>query len=64
VRADEQIARQVSEFIDKQGAKTVALRESIFGCPHEESVDYPEGEPCPQCAFWANRDRWTGQLLV
>ena len=62
VRADEQIARQISDFIDAQGAKSVALRESIFGCPHQEGIDYPEGESCPQCPFWANRDRWTGQL--
>jgi hypothetical protein len=33
------------------------------GCPHEEGIDYPEGEPCPQCPFWTHRDRWTGKLL-
>jgi hypothetical protein len=24
---------------------------------------HPEGEPCPECPYWAGRDRWTGQLL-
>lgn len=29
----------------------------VFGCPHEEVTDYPEGESCPECPFWAGRDR-------
>ena len=62
VRADRQIADRIGEFMDTHGVRTVALRESLFGCPHEEGVDYPEGEVCPQSPFWANRDRWTGQL--
>jgi len=31
----------------------------IIGCPHEEGTDYPEGKSCPQCPFWAGRDRFT-----
>jgi hypothetical protein len=31
--------------------------------PHEEGIDYPEGKTCPQCPFWASRDRWTGESL-
>ena len=26
-------------------------------------VDYPEGGVCPQCPFWAHRDRWTGDVI-
>ena len=26
-------------------------------------LDYPDGTACPQCPFWANRDRWSGELL-
>ena len=37
-------------------------RDSL-GCPHEEGVDYPEGQICPQCPFWAHRDRWTGEVM-
>ncbi len=36
---------------------------AIIGCPHEEGIDYPDGEVCPQCPFWARRDRFTGELL-
>lgn len=63
VRADPRIARQISEFIEAHGAKSVVLMDRIIGCPHEEGIDYPEGAACPQCPFWINRDRWSGQLL-
>jgi hypothetical protein len=61
-RADPGIARQIGEFIEAHGAKSVILVDRIIGCPHEEGVGYPEGTACPQCPFWANRDRWSGQL--
>jgi hypothetical protein len=53
----------VLQFLESQGAKSVVMTDRIIGCPHEEGIDYPEGEPCPQCPFWANRDRFTGRLL-
>ena len=31
--------------------------EEIYGCPHEEGQDYPLGEVCPACPFWAHRRR-------
>jgi hypothetical protein len=26
-------------------------------------IDYPQNEKCPHCPFWANRDRWTGEII-
>lgn len=63
VRTDPDIARQIGEFIATHAAKSVVLMDRIIGCPHEERVDYPAGSACPQCPFWANRDRWSGELL-
>ncbi len=60
VRADPQIAEAILSFIQSHAARTVASAGRIIGCPHEEGVDYPEGEECPQCPFWAGRDRWNG----
>ena len=62
-RSDPGIARAIDEFIETHGAKSVVLADRILGCPHEEGVDYPEGIACPQCPFWADRDRWSGELL-
>jgi hypothetical protein len=25
--------------------------------------NYPEGEKCMQCPFWAHRDRWSGEIV-
>lgn len=61
VRTDPAILEAILRFIDEQGAKTIASIDRIIGCPHEEGVDYPDGEKCPRCPFWTNRDRWTGE---
>jgi hypothetical protein len=63
VRADPAINREIVEFIGQHQAKSVIVTDGIIGCPHEEGIDYPEGESCPECPFWANRDRWTGELI-
>jgi hypothetical protein len=62
VRRDFLIQQQILEFIKKHGAKSVVMTDRIIGCPHEEGKDYPAGEKCPHCPFWANRDRWTGEV--
>ena len=59
----EPILREVMAFIEDSGAVTVAMADSIMGCPHEEGIDYPEGESCPVCPYWKNRDRFTHELL-
>jgi len=42
----------------EHGVRTLVMREPIFGCPHEEGIDYPEGESCPKCPYWKDRDRY------
>ena len=62
-RSDSTIGLQISAFIERHGVKSVVMADRIIGCPHEEGVDYPEGQVCPQCPFWAHRDRWTGDVI-
>ena len=62
-RTDRGIEDSILAFVGEFGARTVALAEAILGCPHEEGVDYPLGETCPRCPFWADRDRWSGAGL-
>ena len=61
VRTDPHINEQILTFIRSNEVKSVALVDRIIGCPHEEGIDYPEGEKCPQCPFWAARNRWLGR---
>jgi len=63
VRRDPAIGEQILAFIREHGARTVVMSDRIIGCPHEEVIDYPLGEACPQYPFWAHRDRWTGEVL-
>jgi len=61
LRNDPQVLEQALSFIREHEAKSIAMADRIIGCPHEEAIDYPEGEACPQCPFWKNRDRWSGE---
>jgi hypothetical protein len=45
------------EIIRREGVRSVAMGEEINGCPHEEGQDYPLGEVCPECPYWADRER-------
>ena len=62
VRIDPQTNEQILSFIRTHAVASVALIDRIIGCPHEEGIDYPEGEKCPKCPFWATRDRWSGEI--
>lgn len=66
IRNDPVALEEALGFIREHQAKSVVMVERIIGCPHEEGIDeegidYPEGEACPQCPFWKNRDRWSGE---
>jgi hypothetical protein len=56
------VFEEVLEFIKTNDAKSVVMADRIIGCPHEEGIDYPEGESCPLCPFWQGRNRWTGEF--
>jgi hypothetical protein len=60
VRSDRMIGRGVQEFLRRNGARSLIVTRGIIGCPHEEGIDYPEDEACPECPFWAGRERWSG----
>ena len=62
VRENDVIFEKVLDFIGRFNVRTVAMTDRIIGCPHEEGIDY-DGPVCPSCPFWANRDRWTGEVL-
>lgn len=57
VREDEDIGGQVLAFLQRYHVRTVVVGPGILGCPHEEGIDYPVGEACPRCPYWAGRER-------
>lgn len=46
------IAREIAEFIKGHNVARVLTSEWVLSCPHEEGIDYPEGDLCPHCPDW------------
>ena len=63
VRFDQELCGSISEFIAAHHVKSIVMSPGIIGCPHEEGVDYPLGQKCQACPYWANKDRWTGEVI-
>ena len=57
LRYDVSLQSDWVRIIQREGCKSLAMLEEINGCPHQERIDYPEGESCPKCPFWAARER-------
>ena len=57
IRRNAAVLEEIVKLIRRRQVKSVAMPEEILGCPHEEGIDYPTGDVCPQCQFWAGRAR-------
>ena len=53
LRKDRAVAEEIRQFVELHGVKQVIATDGILDCPHEEGIDYPNGQVCPQCPFWA-----------
>ncbi|MEH7876882.1 hypothetical protein V7799_04110 [Rhizobium laguerreae] len=62
LRTDETVIAEIAAFLRENEVKSVVMADGILGCPHEEGIDYPVGEACPECSYWKGRNRWTGKL--
>jgi len=63
IRQDDEIGYEIVQFIGLHHVLSVAMVDRIIGCPHQEGIDYPEGEVCPECPYWRGRDRWSGESI-
>jgi tetratricopeptide (TPR) repeat protein len=57
IRRDGAVIEAVYRFVQSREVRSIAMMEEILGCPHEEGKDYPDGEDCPECPYWAGRKR-------
>jgi hypothetical protein len=60
VRKNPEVLKTVLALLEQHQVKTVVMVDRIFGCPHEEGIDYAEGQSCPRCLYWHGRNRFTG----
>lgn len=56
IRLDETIAKHIKEFINAWQIKKIVIAEGILGCPHVPGIDFPLGDDCPLCPFWATKE--------
>jgi hypothetical protein len=56
IRFDEHTSRKIAAFVQGHDIEKVVIAEGILGCPHVPGQDYPLGESCPYCPFWAEED--------
>jgi hypothetical protein len=54
LRKDAAAIKEFFRYIESHEVKSVALTPGIYACPHEPGIDYPQGDSCPHCPFWAN----------
>ncbi len=63
IRSNAVMMAEVLDLLKANNIHSVAMADKIIGCPHEEGIDYGEGESCPACPYWAHRDRWFGETV-
>ena len=63
VRTDTAISQEIEDFLREHEIKSVVMSDGLLGCPHEEGIDYPEDQSCPECPYWAGRDRFKGDRI-
>ena len=57
VRNEEVIGAAILRYLQGQGVQSVVMSDGLLGCPHEEGIDYADGGTCPDCPYWAGRER-------
>ncbi len=62
IRENLDLYDEILDFIKAHEVQSGAMLDRIIGCPHEEGIDYPEGDACPECPFWEGRNRWSGKV--
>ena len=55
VTTNPKVQKELQEFFEQHGVRSVAMSEGNMGCPHEEGEDFPIGEDCPFCPFWKGK---------
>jgi hypothetical protein len=55
VTTSPKVRSEMTEFFRQHGVKSVVMSDGNMGCPHEEGEDFPNGEDCPFCPFWAGK---------
>ena len=63
VRNDALLIKELLAFIAEHSTESVIMADGIITCPHQEGIDYPDGEVCQECTFWKGRILGTDERI-
>ena len=52
---DPKTVERIHRFFAPHGIGKMTMTSGNFGCPHEEGEDFPRGQDCPFCPYWAGK---------
>ena len=52
-KTDSKVVKDIAQYFLVNEISEVLMTDGVVGCPHDEGIDYPMGETCPHCPFWA-----------
>ncbi len=55
IKDNPKVRRELGEFFKHHKVERISMSDGNMGCPHEEGPDFPHGEDCPFCPFWAGK---------
>jgi hypothetical protein len=55
VTTSPKVQQELKDFFLQHEVKSVVATDRNIGCPHEEGLDFPDGEDCPFCPFWKGK---------
>ena len=55
IKDNPKVRRELGEFFKRHRVERISMSDGNMGCPHEEGPDFPLGEDCPFCPFWAGK---------
>jgi len=55
VKQDPKVQLEIVRLFSIYRIKETVFVDGNLGCPHEEGEDFPVGEDCPFCPFWAGK---------
>ena len=55
VSKNPKVQRQINALFVRHKVESVIKLDGNLGCPHEEGLDFPSGQDCPFCPYWAGK---------
>jgi hypothetical protein len=59
IKDDPKVVEKIKAFFAEHKVSQIVISDGNMGCPHEQPDDFPIGEDCPFCPWWAGKQGLT-----